>query len=235
MYDDTDGARPHPGVIAVLLLLLGSLVGCVSKPVKPDPAYAATLPRSEPPAPAQPGAIYRAGAGLDLFADRRARRVGDVLTIVLAENTTANSQANTETSKENNVTIDNPTLFGKQLPQKGLDFTLDQELQSEQSFTGEGKSVQSNTLAGTISVTVAEVLANGALVVRGEKLLTLNQGNEFVRIAGIVRPEDIAPDNTVLSTKLANVRIHYGGKGAIADANGNGWLGRFFQSLWWPF
>ncbi len=214
---------------------LWALAGCVSKPVQPDPAYAATLPPAAPAPPAQAGAIYRAGAGLSLFADRRARRVGDVLTIILAENTTANSQANTETSKENKVTIDNPTLFGKQLPQKGLDFTLDQKLESEQSFTGEGKSVQSNTLSGTVTVTVAEVLANGALRVQGEKLLTLNQGNEFVRISGIVRPEDIAADNTVLSTKLANVRIHYGGRGAIADANGNGWLGRFFQSVWWPF
>jgi flagellar L-ring protein precursor FlgH len=82
---------------------------------------------------------------------------------------------------------------------------------------------------------VAEVLSNGNLLVRGEKRLTINQGDEYIRFSGIVRPSDIGPDNTVLSTSVADARIAYTGKGTLDESNSSGWLARLFNSKWWPF
>jgi flagellar L-ring protein precursor FlgH len=103
----------------------------------------------------------------------------------------------------------------------------------ERSFEGSAKSDQSNSLRGSISVTVAEVLPNGILRIRGEKWLKLNQGDEYIRLTGLVRPEDIGTDNTIPSSKVADARIAYGGTGEFDDANRMGWLSRFFNSEWW--
>ena len=108
-------------------------------------------------------------------------------------------------------------------------------LDGERSFDGAGSSSQSNQLTGQITVTVAQRLPNGNLIVRGEKWLTINQGQELVRIAGIVRPQDIGQDNVVPSTRVADARISYTGRGTLADANTRGWLSRFFNSKWMPF
>ncbi|WP_313327993.1 flagellar basal body L-ring protein FlgH, partial [Stutzerimonas balearica] len=98
-----------------------------------------------------------------------------------------------------------------------------------------GQAGQSNSLSGSITVTVSEVLPNGILAVRGEKWLTLNTGDELVRIAGLVRSDDISTDNTVSSMRVADARITYSGTGAFADASQPGWLSRFFVSPLWPF
>jgi flagellar L-ring protein precursor FlgH len=222
-------------------LILSS--GCASGPTR-DPAYAAVRPVAASLGPDNPGAIYQPGRAVALFEDVRARHVGDILTIRLVESTSARKNASTTTKKENAVDIANPTLLGS-TPQFNLppktplasrrNNSLETSLDSKQKFTGEGDSSQGNSLSGSITVTVAEVLANGNLVVRGEKLLTLNQGHEFVRLAGIVRPADIGPDNSVLSTQVADAQISYGGEGVLDDANSKGWLARFFGSSWWPF
>ena len=222
---------------------LALLVGCSSMPTR-DPDYAATRPEAAPAQPANPGAIYQPAQAISLFEDQRARRVGDILTIRLVESMSASKTASTNTKKETSAELAEPTLFGtnaqfklpRQLPlasteKRGLETSVD----SKQQFTGQGASSQGNTLTGSISVTVAEVLGNGDLVVRGEKLFTLNQGHEHVRIAGIVRRADIAPDNSVLSTQIADAQITYAGEGAVSDSNEMGWLARFFNSSWWPF
>jgi flagellar L-ring protein precursor FlgH len=105
-------------------------------------------------------------------------------------------------------------------------------LSSTSDFEGSADADQSNSLSGTISVTVTQVMPNGLMEVRGEKWLTLNQGEEFVQISGIIRPVDIGPDNSVPSFKVADARITYAGKGALADANSPGFLARFFMKLW---
>ncbi len=108
-------------------------------------------------------------------------------------------------------------------------------LSSKNAFKAKSDTKQSNLLQGTISVTVQKVFANGNLAIRGEKWISLNQGNEFIRISGMIRPEDIDKDNQVVSTKVANARIYYGGTGPLAESNEEGWLSRFFNSGWWPF
>jgi flagellar L-ring protein precursor FlgH len=109
------------------------------------------------------------------------------------------------------------------------------DLSGSRSFEGEADASQSNSLSGAITVTIADVLPNGNLVVRGEKWLTLNQGEEFIQVSGIVRPQDVTTANTVLSTQIADARITYSGKGTLADSNRMGWLARFFNSPVWPF
>lgn len=227
------------------LLAAGVLAGCQSAPVH-DPAFAPTYPSPPPQNAATPGAIYQASWNMPLFTDTRAHQVGDILTIVLQEQTQASKSAETKTSKDTSTNITNPTILGKQvnfglpgaLPLSSTsNANLGTSLSSTHSFDGSGTSTQSNALTGEISVTVAQVLPNGNLVVQGEKLLTLNQGSEHIRIKGIVRPEDISADNTVPSTKVANAEIAYAGQGdgPIGAANAIGWLAKFFMSAFMPF
>jgi flagellar L-ring protein precursor FlgH len=229
------------------LAALSVLAGCVSTHTQPDPAYAPARPIEVVPPAGVNGAIFHEAGAIRLFEDVKPRRVGDSLTIVLVESTNAKKEATTETKKDNTNDLQNPTLFGSpvrfQVPDnmarmmplsnKG-NYTLEMQTETHQDFSGSGASKQSNSLSGAVTVTVTEVLANGDLVVRGEKIVAINNGDEFVRLSGIVRPQDIRADNTVLSTRVANARISYGGSGAVADSNSHGWLSRFFLQIW-PF
>ncbi len=143
------------------------------------------------------------------------------------ERTDASKQAGTNTSKGSSVSVPIGTLLGSELP-------IDTSISGSTKFDGKGSSSQSNRLTGSITVTVSEVLANGNLKVRGEKWVTINQGEEFIRLAGTIRAEDINGDNSIPSFKVADARIIYSGKGAVADSNKMGWLTRFFNSGFWP-
>lgn len=202
----------------------------------PDPGAAQPAPLNLTPGPAwNEGSIYQASSSSPLFEDRRARRVGDIITIELVERTLAQKSAKTSTSKDSDFSFDTPgTLLGEDLTVGGIP-VFNAELEASRGFSGSGASSQSNQLQGTVSVTVAQVFANGSMLVRGEKSLVINQGEERVQITGVVRPEDIDPDNTVPSNRVADVRIVYAGTGALADANAQGWLSRFFNSPLWPF
>lgn len=221
------------GLIA--LIAMASLCGCTVTPnAKPgDPAYAPVSAPSMIAPPPSDGAIYRNGSGLSLFEDKRARRIGDVITIVLSESTTSSKKADTEIKKDDSIEIDAGTVFGA-TPRKGS-VTMETSVNPKRDFSGEASADQSNKLTGTITVMVADVLPNGLLEVRGEKWMTLNRGEEFIRIRGYVRPEDVLPDNTIASTKVADVRIAYSGTGELAQSNRQGWLSRFFSSEWFPF
>jgi flagellar L-ring protein precursor FlgH len=214
------------------------LAGCAIAPVERDatatidftPAYGYDT-RSEPRAA---GTIYSAGGTFDLFMDLRARAVGDILTIELVERTVAQKESSTSTAKSSTVDTGNPIIAGGPVTLNG-DQILNNEIAGDRTFDGKADSSQSNRLVGNITVTVAERLPNGNLLVRGEKLININQGEEYVRLQGIVRPVDIGPENTVPSTKVADAKISYSGKGTLADANRPGWLSRFFTSPWFPF
>jgi flagellar L-ring protein precursor FlgH len=169
-----------------------------------------------------------------LFEDIKARYVGDILTIVLAEKTDAKKKANTKSSKENTLETGATTLFGRILGTDTNHNPLAIGIDSTNELTAKGNTDQSNSLSGTITVTVAEVLSNGNLYVRGQKRTKINHGDEFIRISGIVRPVDIGPNNTIPSTLVADAQITYSGEGQFADYNTTGWLSRFFNSPLWP-
>lgn len=221
------------------LLILGIVVlalqGCATQQqAVRDPSYKATMPPTPVSSQDNNGAIFQAVNGVSLFEDQKAHRVGDILTIQLVEKTAATKAATTTTKKEQSVDLASPTIMGAGVVYNGVD-PLNNSASATRDFTGDGASSQSNALTGSITVTVAQVLPNGNLVIRGEKVLTLNQGDEFIRVSGIVRPADVRSDNSVLSTQIADADIVYGGRGTLADSNQMGWLARFFNSSWWPF
>jgi len=160
--------------------------------------------------------------------------VGDLLTITLVESTTASSSANTSISKQDAVSMSGPTLLGAPVTINGTRI-LENSTSGDRSFDGKGNTAQSNRMLGSITVTVIQRLPNGNLVVQGQKNLRLNQGDELVQVQGVVRAADIAPDNTIPSSKVAEARIAYGGRGAVAQSNAMGWLSRFFNSRLSPY
>ncbi|TWC42982.1 flagellar L-ring protein precursor FlgH [Pseudomonas sp. SJZ079] len=227
-------------IIVLSMLALAALSGCVSPPPKPDdPYYAPVLPRTPLPAAQNNGSIYQAGFENSLFDDRKAHRVGDIITITLNERTQASKNAGSQIKKDSSADIGLTSLLGGAVsaanPFSDNQLSLGAEYNATRDTKGDSKAAQGNSLSGSITVTVAEVLPNGILSVRGEKWMTLNTGNELVRIAGLVRADDIATDNTVPSTRIADARITYSGTGAFADASQPGWLDRFFVSPLWPF
>lgn len=217
--------------LAALLAMLG---GCMlAQPSFED--YAASLPEEAPDTRVANGSIFQANREVALFENPVAGRVGDILTIRLVESTSASKSANTSTAKETNAELGAGTTFmGRPITINGNNI-LSAGMANSSDFTGTGSSAQSNSLVGDITVTVAKRYANGNLLVRGQKWITINQGREFVRVQGMVRAVDVQPDNTVLSTKVADASIAYGGQGALADANAKGWLARFFDSPLTPF
>lgn len=225
-------------VITALILM----PGCAIQKPKPLEDVAAEIPFPElPPKVQSDGAIYyQQGFGSLLFGDVRARHVGDIITVTLSEQTNATKAATTSTAKDNSVDVKTPTLFGNALKfsapwQGGRNSSLETGLSSSKSFDGSGASAQSNQLTGSISAVVTEVLPNGYLKIRGKKVISINQGDEFIELTGVVRPVDVSPDNSIPSRLVANARIAYTGEGAISDASDMGWLAGIFNSGWWPF
>jgi flagellar L-ring protein FlgH len=218
--------------IALIACLALSASGCatVEPPAQaPDPALFAAAG-----APAMPGAIYAAGSEVSLFEDPKARRIGDLVTIELRESTSASKSATTKTSKDTNVNLPGPTILGRPVTANGVPI-LSNSIEGEREFDGAGSSSQSNKLSGNLTAVIVARLPNGNLVLRGEKWLRLNQGDEFVRVTGIVRPIDIGLDNVIGSDRVADARISYGGKGVLANVNKPGWLDRFFNSPVMPY
>ncbi|NVK88394.1 MAG: flagellar basal body L-ring protein FlgH [Gammaproteobacteria bacterium] len=228
-------------MLTLRFLLIGSaswlLTACQSfvPPAPDDPYFAPKVPEQPAKQQLSGGSLFSTSNEMLLYEDKKANQVGDIITIELTEVTDATKKADTKTKKESDVSVDNPLIAGRNYVFNSGQASFESEIGMENEFRGESESKQSNKLNGTISVTVQSVLPNGNLVVRGEKWITLNQGDEFIRVSGILRPQDITAENTALSSRLANARIQYSGKGALADSNTQGWLARFFNSSWWPF
>ncbi|MBC53699.1 MAG: flagellar basal body L-ring protein FlgH [Gammaproteobacteria bacterium] len=208
------------------LLLAACAYQVPHAPMPDDPRYAPVWPGAQAQSTDVTGSIYRPATAMNLY-QRRAYRLGDVLTINLNEATSARKSSGTSYSRESSNNVADMTLFGTNID-------TNTSLSNGAEFDGAANSDQSNQLQGNITVTVTDVLPNGLLEVRGEKWLELNQDKEFIRISGLVRKEDIAPDNTIASTRVADVRIAYSGTGTLADTNSPGVLSRFFVSRWWP-
>lgn len=221
----------------IFLILLSQLSACaaiLNPPPRRDPAYAAARPEDTITPPNNPGSIFQPGGGLFLFEDVRARRVGDTLTVRLVETTNAKKKADTSADRSATTTIKAPVILGQEAAEI-LGYELKSSLESSHKFEGGGSADQSNALTGNVTVTVMEVYSNGNLRVQGEKRVGLNQGNEYIKLSGIVRPADIDSSNTVDSTKVADATMVYNGDGVLADANRMGWLQRFFTSVLFPF
>jgi len=220
-----------------LPLLLALAGGCSQTQlvVQPDPQYAPVDLNSVEFQPEPNGSIFQPGRAVRLFEDNKAYRIGDVLSVTLSESTNASKSAETSTSKDDEIDLNALAIFGSAGPTINGNNVFSNSLDGERDFSGSGDSAQSNSLSGEIAVTVTNILPNGNLLVRGEKIIGLNQGSEFIRLSGIVRPQDVSSANTVTSRKIANARIYYGGGGVVAESNSRGWLARFFDSPLFPF
>lgn len=214
-----------------LLLVIGVLLqGCTTVAPAPtaqpgEESFAPPRLEPQPVSYASEGSLYNRSYVMTLFQDRRAYRVGDMLTVTLDEKTSSSKQAGTSYDKSSDASAGGD-LSGSNFSPKNLSGSIN----ADRGFKGNAQSSQQNSLQGAITVVVANVLPNGNLDVRGEKWLKLNQGDEYLRLSGLVRVEDIDGLNRVSSQRLADARISYSGKGTMANSNEPGWLTKFFYS-----
>ena len=215
---------------AIRLAVLAMVLGGCSFTTPPTSVHQPMSARPEPrlSSNAANGAIYQAGVGRPLFEDRRARFVGDTLTINLTERTQASKKSSSSAERTQTVDVSVPTILG--FPGKsfqGMNIKAD----SASNFAGKGDSDAKHDFIGILTVTVIEVLPNGNLLVSGEKQVAINQGDEFIRFSGVVNPNTISGLNTVSSTQVADARIEYKANGYIDSAQVMGWLARFFLTV----
>ncbi|HRL74829.1 MAG TPA: flagellar basal body L-ring protein FlgH [Candidatus Accumulibacter phosphatis] len=193
-----------------------------------QPMTARPQPRPEQLAAAlaSTGSIYQAGASRTLFEDRRARYVGDTITVTITENTSAATKSNNNIAKTGSINASiGPNL---NLPGKTL---TELKASSSNVASGKGDAAANNVFTGTITVTVVEVLPNGNLLVSGEKQVAIGHGQEYIRLSGVVNPYFVNAFNTVASSQIADARIEYKESGAISEAQVIGWLARFFLTV----
>jgi flagellar L-ring protein precursor FlgH len=199
-----------------------------------QPMTARPAPRTDLNANA--GGIYQAdSARLVLYEDRRARFVGDTITIVIEEKTSASKKSSSDAAHNGSTSLNVPAvgglLSGTPLARlQGVDLTAT----SATKFAGSGDAASNNLFTGNLAVTVIEVFSNGNFLVSGEKQVTINHGTEFIRFSGVVNPISITSTNTVSSTRVSDARIEYRGNGYVDEAQNMGWLSRAFMTVW-PF
>ncbi len=209
-----------------------SLSACMGSGAQRELGFAAPPP---PPAPAvvaggngaSQGAIFQVSQGYSgLVTGTRARALGDMVTIRLVENTTTSKSTSSQTQRSGSFGITPPTAGP-------LDFLNPNALNAsgEGSFNGGGTAAQQSQLSGTVAVTIAAIYPNGTAEVVGEKQMSLSQGDEWVQFAGRIRLVDIDADNTLPSSRVANARVIYSGKGQVQQASRPGWLSRFFNAV----
>ncbi|OYW44841.1 MAG: flagellar biosynthesis protein FlgH [Sphingomonadales bacterium 32-68-7] len=216
--------KPSLLVASALSLLLA---GCLDN--KPSAGFQTALPPPPVPAFSAPsnGSIFQVSAGYaPLHIGNRARAVGDPLTIMLVESVRTSKSASSSTAREGGFSL-SPPATGP------FSFLSPDALSAsgQSAFDGQGNAAQTSSLSGTLSVTIAEVYPNGTALVRGQKLLELSQGQEWVQFSGLVRLTDIDGDNRITSNRVADARIVYSGRGAVQIAGREGWLSRFFNLL----
>lgn len=233
---------------ALPLVSLIPLTGCqvlptqakVDFPTATAPAIPETGPMALPalvpmtanaamPQPLATGGIYQAASYRPMFEDHRARLVGDTLTIQIVEKVAASQSANSTVNKTGELSAGISALPGVKLSHLA---GANAAATSGNTFAGKGETTSNNDFTGTITANVVGVLPNGHLIVAGEKQIGINQHVDVLRFTGQVDPRAIQPGNTVPSAQVANVRVEHRGRGAMADAQGTGWLSRFFLSLW---
>ncbi len=225
----------NPLLRSLTVLTLSALLGaCSPDAVRVVEMHQPLTARPQPYASTPPteGAIFQSTAMVrsvyqPLFEDRRARAVGDTLTISINEKINASKTATSDANRKGDMAFTVPDIQIGSKSIKGGSLSA----QSKSDFTGGGDSSANNVFTGAIAVTVTAVLPNGNLLVAGEKQIGINQGSEFIRLSGIVNPQHIGYGNVVLSTDVAEARLEYRGSGYIDEAQTMGWLARVFQSV----
>lgn len=184
------------------------------------------------------GSLWIDPEGTSIFSDTRAARSGDLLTVNLVENTHGSQQAGTDLSRDGNLSFKTPALLGweKRLVAKHPNFNPDQVLETstQSNYKGDGSTSRTTEVVGAVSARVIGVYPNGNLAVVGHKDVEVNHERQVLTLVGIVRPDDLGPDNSIDSDRLAELYVHLGGRGDIDDQQRQGWLTRLINKVW-PF
>ena len=219
---------------SILIGIASLMAGCstyveneASLALEPIYPSAHVTPEGEGPT----GGIFKSNGGGLFASDIRARDVGDILTVALNETFSATKAQTAASSKNDSFGVTLPTALPNVLT-GGFDKDPGGlNAGTARSFAGSGSAAQSNTLTGLLTVTVTRVFDNGNMEIAGQKKLTLNNGDEYVRLTGLIRPEDVSATNTVLSNRIADAEIVYVGAGQIADASQQGWLSKTMRAV----
>jgi flagellar L-ring protein precursor FlgH len=222
-------------LVAVCFGVFSVVTGCATsqKHALPEPVYTQANEYVSPEE--NPGSLFDTGQADYLFADSRARRVGDIVTIYIAENTVSKNKASTDANKESSLNLGIQNFMGDGYF-KGIPVGQAPAIQTSSSseFSGDGETKRENYLTTTVSVRVVRVLANGILEVEGGREVRVNDETQIVVVRGIIRSRDIGPDNSIPSTAMADARIELYGQGILADKQKPGWLARILDNIW-PF
>jgi flagellar L-ring protein precursor FlgH len=212
----------------VLLASCLLLAACTSVPPTNVHQPMTARPEVRQIAPLANGAIYQAANSRPLFEDRRARFVGDTITVKITENTSASKKASNKLDRTGTQSASISAFSG--MPVAGLN-GLNMEGTSTTNFSGKGEAANNAVFTGNLTVTVIDVLPNGNLLVSGEKQIAIGEEQEFIRVSGVVNPSFVDFSNTVDSAKIADARIEYKSSGQVAEGQVMGWLARFFLSV----
>ena len=220
----------------IVSVLLVTLSGCSQHnadrlSIDFEPMYPQEMPLVE--TNNRSGTIFNAAQGNLFSMETKAQQVGDIITVSFAESFQATKSQNAATSRSLDSSVNLPGVTNLILPDRtnAADLSTKLAAGSENSFSGSGSSAQSNSLTGQVSVHVVRVFQNGNLEILGQKKLTLNNGDEYIRVHGIVRPQDIDAENVVSSDRIANANIQYIGAGDIAESSKKGWYSKLLDNV----
>ncbi|MEO5362177.1 MAG: flagellar basal body L-ring protein FlgH [Magnetococcus sp. DMHC-8] len=224
--------------LAVLLLLAVGAGGCTMTRAAARPPAPMAVVQPMPPENLAPrkGSIWQTSDRNTLFLDNKARNIGDIVTVQIVENSNAKKEAKTDLTRAGNNdfgltgALSPAGLFGAKLPgSTGGAFTAGTT--SNNTFSGDGKTERNSVLKAVVSCVVTEILANGNLRVEGRQDITVNNENQFILLSGVIRPEDVTPQNTVISSQMADARIEYSGAGDVNDQQRGSWISRIFATV----
>lgn len=236
-WEHRSRARPFPPhtakqfdwlLLIALTLVVISVAACNTVPPTNVHQPMSARPAARNEVLASNGSIFQAGTARTLFEDRRARYVGDTMTITIAETNSASTKSNTKINRSSSISANAGPIVG--LPGKSLQ-GMQLTAGSANSLDGKGEAAANNVFTGTITVTVIEVLPNGNLLVSGEKQVAIGFGQEYIRLSGVINPFFINSANTISSSQVADARIEYKESGAISEAQIMGWMSRFFMNI----
>jgi flagellar L-ring protein precursor FlgH len=222
-------------VMSLLICMMGCSSNLYVKAERPPVIQSSPKTVKKPP----PGTIWPGENAMNsLFVDRRARRINDILTIVVNENAMGGNNASTDTSRDTNTAAGITSLLGleQSILKRNLNMgtSIDIGGTSSNSLKGSGKTTRDGNLTARISARVINILENGNFVIEGRRQLTINAEDQYLIVSGIVRPDDITSDNIILSQYIADAKIVYTGKGVVDDKMRPGWLTRIVDWVW-PF
>lgn len=221
----------------ITILALMALSACAHTPPEMDIDTYATPVEEPREVVSSPGSLWQPDARLaELFADARARRVGDIVVVVISENSSAQKEAKTEADRTNKIDSSITNLLGIPLEHSVLGTKINPSVSASSSseFEGNGKTSRKGDITGSVSARVMRVLPNGNLMINGKKQIRVNGEVQYMILTGIIRPEDINASNTIMSTAIADMRLDYYGKGIMGDQMERGLISKVLDKVW-PF